>query len=145
RSTPRSHGLVGRPAVVDRRPVAFAAHAPTVAERCRPAKRAIWGPAMDACRPFEGGWGLIRGASSGFGAATARELGRLGMGILGVHLDRKATLPLADAVANDVRAAGSAAHFFNVNAADDEKRVHVCDRARELAAGKPLRVVMHSL
>ena len=97
---------------------------------------------MGEWRPFEGEWGLILGASSGFGAATARELGRLGMGILGVHLDRKATLPLADAVAADVRAAGSPAHFFNVNAA---KRVHVCDRARELSAGKPLRVVMHSL
>ncbi|TMA69794.1 MAG: SDR family oxidoreductase [Deltaproteobacteria bacterium] len=100
---------------------------------------------MDAWRPFESEWGLILGASSGFGAATARELGRLGMGILGVHLDRKATLPLAEAVANDVRAAGSPAHFFNVNAADEEKRAHVCDRARELAGGKGLRVVMHSL
>jgi len=100
---------------------------------------------MGEWRPFEGEWGLILGASSGFGAATARELGRLGMGILGVHLDRKATLPLADAVAADVRAAGSPAHFFNVNAADDDKRLHVCDRARELCAGKPLRVVMHSL
>src|SRR5207249_10693177 len=32
-------------------------------------------------RPFEGEWALILGASSGFGAATARELGRRGMGI----------------------------------------------------------------
>jgi len=72
---------------------------------------------MGEWRPFEGEWGLILGASSGFGGATARELGRLGMGILGVHLDRKATRPLADAVAADVRAAGSPAHFFNVNAA----------------------------
>ena len=96
-------------------------------------------------RPFEGEWGLVLGASSGFGAATARELGRLGMGTVGVHLDRKATLPLAEAVLNDVRAAGSPAHFFNLNAADDDKRVQVCERARELAAGKPLRVFMHSL
>src|SRR5512147_3131790 len=100
---------------------------------------------MDAWRPFEGEWGLILGASSGFGAATARALGRHGMGIVGVHLDRKATLPLAEAVAADVQAAGSPAHFFNVNAADDEKRAQVADRARELTNGKPLRVVMHSL
>src|SRR5213596_207897 len=82
-------------------------------------------------RPFEGEWALILGASSGFGAATARELGRRGMGIIGVHLDRKVTLPQAEAVAEDVRAAGSPAHFFNVNAADDEKRVQVCERACE--------------
>ena len=80
-------------------------------------------------RPFEGEWGVVLGASSGFGAATARALGRHGMSIVGVHLDRKATLPLAEAVADDVRAAGAEAHFFNVNAADPEKRAQVCDRA----------------
>src|SRR5207245_10195877 len=36
-------------------------------------------------------------------------------------------------------------HFFNVNAADEERRAHVCDRARELLDGKRLRLVMHSL
>jgi NAD(P)-dependent dehydrogenase (short-subunit alcohol dehydrogenase family) len=96
-------------------------------------------------RPFAGEWGLVLGASSGFGAATARELARRGMSVIGVHLDRKATLPLAEAVAADVRSAGGEAHFFNVNAADSEKRVQTCARARELTAGKPLRVVLHSL
>jgi NAD(P)-dependent dehydrogenase (short-subunit alcohol dehydrogenase family) len=96
-------------------------------------------------RPFAGEWGLVLGASSGFGAATARELARRGMNVVGVHLDRKATLPLAEAVAADVRAAGADAHLFNLNAADPEKRIQVCERARELTAGKPLRVVLHSL
>ena len=100
---------------------------------------------MDDWRPFAGEWGLVLGASSGFGAAVSRELGRRGMGVIGVHLDRKATLPLADAVVADVRAAGAPAHFFNVTAADDEKRVQVCDRAAELTGGKPLRVLLHSL
>jgi NAD(P)-dependent dehydrogenase (short-subunit alcohol dehydrogenase family) len=100
---------------------------------------------MSAWRPFEGEWGVILGASSGFGAATARALARHGMGIVGVHLDRKTTLPLAEAVANDVRAADAPAHFFNVNAADDEKRAQVADRTRELTNGRPLRVLMHSL
>jgi len=96
-------------------------------------------------RPFAGEWGLVLGASSGFGAATARELARRGMSVIGVHLDRKATLPLAEAVAADVRSAGGEAHFFNVNAADPEKRVQTCARASALTAGKPLRVVLHSL
>jgi NAD(P)-dependent dehydrogenase (short-subunit alcohol dehydrogenase family) len=100
---------------------------------------------MSAWRPFAGEWAIILGASSGFGAATARALARHGMGIVGVHLDRKATLPLADAVANDVRAADVPAHFFNVNAADDEKRVQIAERARELTGGRRLRVLMHSL
>jgi NAD(P)-dependent dehydrogenase (short-subunit alcohol dehydrogenase family) len=101
--------------------------------------------AADGWRPFEGEWGLILGASSGFGAATARALGRCGMGIIGVHLDRKVTLPLAEAVAEDVRAAGAPAYFFNVNAADDARRVDVCERARERVGGRPLRVLLHSL
>jgi len=100
---------------------------------------------MGEWRPFEGTWGVILGASSGFGAATARALGRHGMGIVGVHLDRKVTLPAAEAVAADVRAAGVPAHFFNVNAADEEKRAQVCDRVRELADARPVRVLMHSL
>jgi NAD(P)-dependent dehydrogenase (short-subunit alcohol dehydrogenase family) len=96
-------------------------------------------------RPYEGEWGLVLGASSGFGAATARTLGRHGMGIVGVHLDRKATLPLAEAVARDVRDAGSPVELFNVNAADEVKRAQVCDRTRELTGGRPLRILMHSL
>ncbi|MFN8544222.1 MAG: SDR family oxidoreductase [Candidatus Binatia bacterium] len=100
---------------------------------------------MGAWRPFEGEWGLVLGASSGFGAAIARALGRHGMGVLGVHLDRKATLPMAEAVVADVQAVGSEAHFFNVNAADAEKRLPVCERAAELTGGKPLRTVVHSL
>src|SRR5262249_29294868 len=54
-------------------------------------------------------------------------------------------LPLAEAVAADIRAAGSEAHFFNVNAADDARRGEVCERARELAGGRPLPGVLHSL
>jgi enoyl-[acyl-carrier protein] reductase III len=102
-------------------------------------------PVENAWRPYRGEWGLVLGASSGFGAATARALGRHGMGVLGVHLDRKATQPLADAVVADIRAADAPAEFFNANAADDERRGQICDRARELTAGRPLRVVLHSL
>ena len=34
-------------------------------------------------------WALILGASSGFGAASAKELAVNGFNIFGVHLDRK--------------------------------------------------------
>jgi enoyl-[acyl-carrier protein] reductase III len=88
-------------------------------------------------------WAVILGASSGFGAATSRELARAGYNICGVHLDRRATLPLAEAVANDVRKAGVEALFFNVNACDYEKREMIVD---ELANRKAkVRIMMHSI
>ena len=100
---------------------------------------------MASDRPLAGTWGLILGASSGFGAATARACAQAGMSIIGVHLDRKATLPLAEAVAHDVEAAGAAARFFNVNAADELKRAQVCEHAASIVTPPPLRLVMHSL
>jgi len=88
-------------------------------------------------------WALILGASSGFGAATAVALARAGFDVAGVHLDRRATLPLAEKVAEDVRAAGREALFFNVNAADEAKRGEVLDALA--ARGARVGVLFHSL
>jgi NAD(P)-dependent dehydrogenase (short-subunit alcohol dehydrogenase family) len=89
------------------------------------------------------GWALILGASSGFGAATARELARHGMNICGVHLDRRNTMPLAEAVVRDIESAGAKALFFNANAADPDKRQEVLHALREQDA--KVTVLMHSL
>ena len=67
-------------------------------------------------------WALVLGASSGFGEACSLALARAGWNIFGVHLDRKGTQPNADRIVAEIRAAGRRAEFFNVNAADDEKR-----------------------
>ena len=93
------------------------------------------------------GWALILGASSGFGAATARHLAKCGMNIIGVHLDRRNTQELADGVCDDIEAVGSQARFFNVNAADAEARAKVLDTVQpELSKGlPPIRVLLHSL
>jgi NAD(P)-dependent dehydrogenase (short-subunit alcohol dehydrogenase family) len=67
-------------------------------------------------------WALILGASSGFGAATARSLARAGYGIVGVHLDLRATKVAAEAVRDEIAGLGVPVAFHNVNAADEEKR-----------------------
>ncbi len=91
-------------------------------------------------------WALVLGASSGFGEATSLELARSGYDIIGVHLDRKATLPHVEEVLDAVRAAGRKAVFFNVNAADPERRIEVLARAREeVGPTGTIRVLLHSL
>jgi NAD(P)-dependent dehydrogenase (short-subunit alcohol dehydrogenase family) len=94
------------------------------------------------------GYAVVLGASSGFGASIARTLAREGMNVLGVHLDRRATLAQAEGVTADVRAAGRSAVFFNVNAADAAKRDEVLDQfALMLGEGRrgAVRVLVHSL
>lgn len=92
-------------------------------------------------------WALVLGASSGFGEATVRALAEAGYDIAGVHLDRKAGLQHVGDIKRDIEAAGRQARFFNVNAADEGKRVEVCDAlADEIEKnGGTVAVLMHSL
>ena len=100
-------------------------------------------------RPLAGKWALILGASSGFGEATALELAREGMNIVGVHLDRRATMPNVERIINEIEASGGKALFFNVNAADAEKRTEVITGAKaamiEAGSEPQFHVLMHSL
>jgi len=69
--------------------------------------------------------GLVLGGLVRFGAASSMALARAGMDIFGVHLDRKSTQPNAERLVADIKALGRQAHFFNINAADEEKRAEV--------------------
>lgn len=92
---------------------------------------------------FAGLWAVILGVSSGFGAATARELARAGMHICGIHLDRRATLPMAEAVKADIEASGVQTFFINANAAEAETRQQAIQGLRERRAR--VHILMHSL
>jgi enoyl-[acyl-carrier protein] reductase III len=97
---------------------------------------------------MDGRWALILGASSGFGAATARSLANAGMNIFGVHLDTRATLPRVQQVVADVEAMGRKAILFNTNAADARKRARVLDRIEETLRDDPansIHFLLHSL
>jgi NAD(P)-dependent dehydrogenase (short-subunit alcohol dehydrogenase family) len=97
-------------------------------------------------RQLEGTWGLILGASSGFGEATALELGRRGMSILGVHLDRKSTLANVRRIAAELEGQGVRSRFFNVNAADHERRREVVSAIVEtVTPAGSLALFLHSL
>jgi NAD(P)-dependent dehydrogenase (short-subunit alcohol dehydrogenase family) len=103
---------------------------------------------MDTSTSLEGRWALILGASSGFGAATARALAEAGMHILGVHLDPRSTRDRAEAVITDVEATGHRAVFFNTNAADARRRRRVLDQMIGILRDDPfgtVHMMMHSL
>jgi len=74
---------------------------------------------------------------------------RAGLNVFGVHLDRKATLPNAERIASHIQSLGRQACFFNVNAADPEKRAEVAAemqrRLEEPGEGGSLRLLLHSL
>ena len=93
-------------------------------------------------------WALILGASSGFGAATACELASRGMNILGVHLDRAATMPLVEELKKLIEAKGVRVWFLNINASDAKKRGEILDEIRkefDKVPGSSIRVLLHSL
>jgi NAD(P)-dependent dehydrogenase (short-subunit alcohol dehydrogenase family) len=95
------------------------------------------------------GWALVLGASSGFGDAISVRLAAAGLHVFGVHLDRKATQANAERVAADVRAAGREARFFNVNAADADRRAETVGAMEATLAERGetgrLRILVHSL
>ena len=95
------------------------------------------------------GWTLVLGASSGFGEATSLALARAGMHIFGVHLDRKTTLANVERIIKEIRGMGQEAHFFNVNAADEEKRREALDQMEKVLKERGeeggVKVLLHSL
>lgn len=94
-------------------------------------------------KQFLEGWALILGASSGFGEAAALELASAGMDIVGIHLDRKGTLPNVERITSQIREMGRKALFFNMNAADSLKRKAMLD---EMASKDvKVHVLLHSL
>lgn len=94
-------------------------------------------------------WGMILGASSGFGEATALALAKRGMNIFGIHLDRRSTIENPKRIISQIQEMGREAIFFNCNAADATKRKEVLDtverRFSEEARGSVVRVFLHSL
>ena len=97
-------------------------------------------------------WAIVLGASSGFGAATAKAWARAGFGIIGVHLDMRGTRAAAEAVRDEIAGYGVPVFFHNVNAADDAKRERVVASIREIfeerrAAGEQpmIGAMLHSL
>ena len=90
-------------------------------------------------------WAVILGGSSGFGLATAKQLGALGMSVCVVHRDRRAMLAKIEPEFEKIRAGGTQLVTMNVDALSAEKRSEVIDAlAAEMGSGR-VRVLLHSV
>ena len=94
-------------------------------------------------------WALVVGSSSGFGEATCRELAKAGINIFGVHFDRRSAVAHVEEVIQSIKSAGHDVMFFNINAADAEKRGEVLNQMQEhwkQAGGNHfVKVFLHSV
>lgn len=94
-------------------------------------------------------WALLLGASSGFGAASALALAKSGLNIVGIHLDRRATAANAERIVSAIRQMGRQALFFNINAADPDRRLEViqscCETIAKDTESGSIRLMLHSL
>jgi len=90
-------------------------------------------------------WAVILGGSSGFGLATAKRLGELGMSLCIVHRDRRAAMSKIEPEFEKIRAGGAKLVTKNVDALAADKRDAVLDElAPELGDGR-VRVLLHSV
>jgi enoyl-[acyl-carrier protein] reductase III len=94
-------------------------------------------------------WALVVGCSSGFGEAASRELARAGVNIFGIHFDRRSALNHVSEIIEAIKAEGRDVLFFNINAADAEKRAAALDKMQErwAASGAEhfIKVFLHSI
>ena len=93
-------------------------------------------------------WALILGASSGFGGASGIALAKEGYNIIGIHLDRQATMPKVNQTIKSIEKTGQEAVFFNMNAADQFRRNDILDEIQEVISKKEktyVNVLIHTL
>jgi len=90
-------------------------------------------------------WAVILGGSSGFGLATAKRLGALGMSVCAVHRDRRAMLAKIEPEFEKIRAGGTRLIAMNTDALDAESRREVIDELATAMGSGRVRVLLHSV
>lgn len=94
---------------------------------------------------LKGKWAVILGASSGFGAATALELAKNGVNIIGLHLDRGPALEAVKDLVKQLEDFGVQVSYTNTNIANAEKRADAVARIQALVGDAGVHVLMHSV
>jgi NAD(P)-dependent dehydrogenase (short-subunit alcohol dehydrogenase family) len=96
-------------------------------------------------KDLQGKWAVILGASSGFGAATALELAKYGVNIIGLHLDRGAALDAVKDLVKQLESCGVQAYYLNTNIANAEKRKDAVTQIKGWMGDDKVHMLMHSV
>lgn len=94
---------------------------------------------------LKGKWAVILGASSGFGAATALELAKNGVNIIGLHLDRGPALEAVKELVKQLEGFGVQVNYTNTNIANAEKRKEAVAKIKALVGDDAVHMLMHSV
>lgn len=90
-------------------------------------------------------WGLILGASSGMGLATAKKMASAGMNLILIYRERRSRQAEVDEAYNEMRAQGVEVLDFNTDALQEAKREQVLnDIEAGIGEGK-IRLLLHSI
>lgn len=94
----------------------------------------------------KGLWGIILGASSGFGYATAKKLSEQGMHICAIHRDRRGAMPSIEEKFNVIRSFGNKFITMNMNALDPQARKDALNTLQaSMEKGEKVRMLLHSI
>ena len=79
-------------------------------------------------------WALILGASSGIGAACAKELAKAGFNIYGIYLRKPASV--IDELTEYIKSQNVDVCFHKMNAMNEDKRLEVMNNLKDLGSVK---------
>lgn len=86
---------------------------------------------------------LCIGSSSGIGAGCCLAFAKEGYDIIGVHLDRRSTMPAVNSLIEDLQSFNVKVDFHNINAIDDQQRHNLISSL--VADNSKIDVIIHSL
>lgn len=89
-------------------------------------------------------WGIILGASSGMGLATAKKMADSGMNLFLIHRDRRSVLEEVNNHFDEIRTKVEMM-AFNTDALDKEKRQDVLNKILKRIGSRKISLLLHSI